>query len=147
MERKFTSIKSFEISPLQSAKNNIFFILTLSDIQSGILSISTCIEENNFFSTIYNNLDVFLIFKIEYKKDKKEEMIYYSYIFQIPLEKPLKQISITLKKHKKGAEYYQYLEPHNIENFFYIYNCYNNYQDFLLIEFNSIISEYLDYFF
>ena len=143
-DMKFIPIKKLEISPLHNAPNNIFFFITVSDIQSKSAEIAIYIEEGSLFSCTYYNLNFFLISKNDYKNDKKG--FNYYYLFQVPSDKLIKRLSITYKKTKNGIEYNFVIDTNSINQYFYVYNIFDEYDDLITIEINSIFSEYFDYF-
>ena len=144
---KFSQLKKLEISPLLTAPYNIFFFITLSDKQAEKAILSVYLEEGEllgFFNTYYI-LNFFLISKNEYKNDKGGNNYYY--LIQVPLDKQLRKLSLSIKKDKKGIQYEAVIDTNNIENYFQVNNLkYNHYDDFPFIDTNSIFTEYFDYF-
>ena len=106
------------------------------------------LKNHFFFNTTYLNYKSNLISKNEYKNNKGEINIFY--LFQISSEKPLKKITITIKKIKNGIPYdinTNIINANNSEYYFQLNNLeYDSYDDFILLDINVILSEYLDYF-
>jgi hypothetical protein len=68
-------------------------------------------------------------------------------LFQVPLDKLIRKVSISVKKEKRGIQYNTIIDTNNIENYFQVSNLkYDCYDDFPFIDTNSIFGEYLDYF-
>ena len=143
-KKKFYSFKSFEKSDLLNLPYNIFFSLTLTDIQYKTANLATYVDESNLFSNIYTNYKVNLISKEQYENDRGVSN--YFFLFQLSNDKPIRKLSVTIKKNK--TEYNGVLDTNNIENFFYLNNIkYDTYDDFPFTDMNSILEEYLDYFY
>ena len=145
---KFHSFSKAKITQLQNAPYNIFFYITLSDLQSKSAGYATYVDEGGYFNSSYYNYNSVLISKNVYENDKGGQN--YFYIFQIPLEKPLKKFTISIKKSKtKNAhQYNSIIETNSIENYFNVYNLKFDYfeDNFPNVDINSAFSEYLDYF-
>ena len=142
-DMKFIPIGKLEISQLNNAPYNIFFFITVSDINSKSAEIAVYIEESSFFSYVYYNLNFFLISKNEYKNDK--EGFNYFYLFQVPSDKLIKRLSITYKKSKNAVACNFLIDTNNINQYFNV-NLFDECSDLITIEINSIFSEYFDYF-
>ena len=144
---KYTHFKKFEIEPLYNTPYNIFFFITLRDSDVKYSQISLYREEKEFFNDPYYFIyKGNLISKNKYKTGKEENV--YFCLFQVPSEKQIKKLTINIKRQKKDVEYISLIETNNIENYFQINNLiYDYYEEYsLLVEENSIFSEYLNFF-
>ncbi|MBR6061818.1 MAG: hypothetical protein IKP67_07065, partial [Spirochaetales bacterium] len=125
----------FQINLLINAPYNIFFFITLTDAQANTAKISVYLEESSIlgFGYTYYILKSYVISKHEYKNDRGGSN--YCYLLQIPLEKPLRKLSLSIKKEKKGAQYNTVIDTNNIENYFQVNNLkYDFYDDFPFID-------------
>ena len=141
---KFNKIINSKISPLYNAPYNIFLFITESEIYSKTAELAIYIEENTLFSCSYYNLKYFVISINEYKNEKSG--FNYCFLIQVPYDKLIKRLSMTYKRRKNGILYNFIIDTNNIDNYFHVYNIFNEYQDLISIEINSVFSEYLDYF-
>ena len=143
---KFYSFKNMEVNSLENFPYNIFFFISLTDIQSKTAELSTYVDNSGIFSVIYYNYKSNLISKTVYRDNRDEN--YFFYLFEIPCEKPLKNISISIKKNKNDVtQYNSIIYTNNNENYFHLNNleC-DKYNNFIPIDTNFILSNYLDYF-
>ena len=142
---QFSRFKNLVINPLIQAPYNLFFFITLSESQEKSASFSIYLDKSSFFSSLYYIIQPNLISKNVY--NDYDENRYYFYLFQIPLEKPIKVLYITLIK-DENCEFSDFeLKTNNIENYFETNDLiYDEYDDSPLIAKNLVFSEYLDYF-
>ena len=141
---KFSHFKKFVVQNLINSPYNIFFFINLSDIQAKTAGISVYIDEGFLFNS-YCIIKSNLISKNRYGGEQAGYN--YCYLFQVPYDKQIKKLSIAIRKEKNGIKYTTVIDTNNIETFFQVNNLkYDSYDDFPFIDANSIISEYLDFF-
>ena len=155
IDKNYYPLKNIKTIPiLTDAKYNIFFFVYLDSNIIDNLSISTYIDKNGMFnfSKKYKNYKPFAL-KIDQITIKKvyDKIYLKSILFQIPSNKYIPKLSITIKdiktskeynakiEIKKGAFYYFNLSDLSENNSYYsIFESQNNYY---------IIFDYFNYFF
>ncbi len=137
------SLENYKINPLiNDAKYNIFFILSLNEKNIHYNKIGIYEDQTGFFtmSKTINNLNYYIIYENQFINTKREKIK--SFIFQVPLNKQVKKLSICL---------YNFIEEYTKEiyinddkfNYFYINNVSND----VIIKNNKIFEYFFDFFF
>lgn len=118
--------------------------VTLKDSQKKTSYISIYFSKDFFFKS-YNNLNIHLISIYKYNDDSGGYNHWY--LFQIPIEKKIDKIYISIKKAKSGIEYKAELKKNKADNYFQEKSLkYNINNDFPSLSANSIFTGYLNYF-
>ena len=144
---KFSNLKKYTVCPIKNAPCNIFFFITMTEWQEKSAEISVYREETAYFSnSTYYILKSYLIHKRNYKNDRGGYN--YFYLFQVPLEKQIKRLTISIKKDIR-EQYNALIITNSIEHYFQVNKLeYDLYDDnFPIVDGNNIFSEYLDCFF
>ena len=142
---KFSPLKKFTIDILKNAPSNVFFFITMTEKQENSAEISIYREENAIFNnSTYYILNCYLIYKQKHKDDSGG--LNFFYLFQVPLEKQIKKLTLSIKKGKK-EQYNSSIYTNNIENYFQVNSLrYDAYENFPIVDENTIFTEYLDFF-
>jgi len=142
------------LSPLAELKNvpmindskyNAFFILSIKESDLNYINIGTYVDKTGFFAlkNSFNNLVHYIIFEQEFNNTKGE--IIKSFIFQVPMNKNFKKMTIYISIEKMAKEDYStdIFINDDIQNYFYINNLNNN----CTIRDNKIFEYFFNYFF
>ena len=133
-------------SPLiNDSKFNVFFILSEKEAMIDFANLGVFVDKTGFFSLTdtFKNFTGYIIYENEFINIKDETIK--SYIIQVPMNKPVKKLSILLNKDKMFNEDYStdiYIDD-NITNYFNIHNANND----ITIKINRIFEYYLNFFF
>ena len=131
--------------PLVKSPFNIFFFFPIRKLALNKTSISTYQDESSYFNNIYNNINFNVISMNEYKNEKTGD--YICFIFQIPTNKLLKNISITIKRKNDDYKYTAQIDTNSTQNYFNMENLkFDTYDEFSTLDINAIFSNYLDCF-
>ena len=149
-KKKYYNLKNCKILPMSTdSKYNIFFIFTLQEKYIQYASLATFFEYNvQMFSESFINYDFRLLY--ERKNYTMKDEAVKIFIIQVPLEKYIKRLNISLKiKFGYKNEYGSYFDIENEnENFFYAKSLtYDTDNDFIQINSNTIYNMYFSYFF
>ena len=88
----FFSFENMTVSKLQTSTYNTFFFIILTDYQSNSSSLSSYVENNYLFSSIFYNYRSNLISKAVYENERGGKNIFY--LFQISTETPFIRTTI-----------------------------------------------------
>ena len=144
----FFSFENMTVSKLQTSTYNTFFFIILTDYQSNSSSLSSYVENNYLFSSIFYNYRCNLISKAECENERNGKNIFY--LFQISTETPLKKLKITIRNKNKKYNYESnsIIDINKEEIYFHLCNLkYDTYDNFINADINSILGKYLDYFY
>ena len=148
-KKKFHELKKCKIQPMDvKSKYNIFFIFSIQEKYIKYISLSTSYEVGGYFSSSYINYDFLLIYEVKKYTLKGEPTK--SFIVQVPLEKPIQNLSLTLLFNKNFREEYNTsIEVKGEDNnYFYLNNhYYNRNNDFIEVMINSFFTNYFSFFF
>ena len=142
---KFTPLKKYTVGILKNAPCNIFFFITMTEWQEKSAEISVYREESSYFNnSSYYIFKSYLIHKRSYKNDRGGYN--YFYLFQVPLEKQIKRLTISIKKDIR-EQYIALINTNNIEHYFQVNKlAFDTYDNFPIVDENNIFTEYLDCF-
>ena len=142
---KFTPLKKYTVGVLKNAPCNIFFFITMTEWQEKSAEISVYREESSYFNnSSYYIFKSYLIHKRSYKNDRGGYN--YFYLFQVPLEKQIKRLTISIKKDIR-EQYIALINTNNIEHYFQVNKlAFDTYDNFPIVDDNNIFTEYLDCF-
>ena len=140
------NLKDLKICPLKTdSLLNVYFILSLKEIDLNFIRIATFVDKTGFFAltSTYKNFNQYIIYENEFINTKNEKIK--SFIFQVPMNKPIKKLIVLISNVKMFNEKYIteiYLNE-GISNFFYLQNVDND----VTIKSNRIFSYFFEYFF
>ena len=148
-KKKFFKLKKFKIESMDTkSKFNIFFFFPIQEKYIEYISLSTFVEKSGYFSNSYINYDLILLNEKKNQTLKGEPTK--NFLFQVPLDKPIKKLYLTFLLNKNFKEVYDSsIEvPIETSNYFYINNIkYDRHNDFLEVYLNSFFTNYFSYFF
>ena len=145
---KLVKLKNCKVQPLINSKYNIFFTLSIQEKIINYISISTFFEKNGYLSPSYINYNFNILDEKRY--DARKYGAIKVFIIQVPLEKSIKRLSITLTMNKNyKEEYNSTIEiKSSVNNFFFIDNLsYDRYNPFIENDLDSLFMFFLTFFF
>ena len=141
-----SSLENYKIHPLiNDSQFDVFFILSLNEKNIKYTHIGTFVDKTGFFalSDTIKNFKHYIIYENEFINTKKEKIK--SLIFQVPMNKQVKKLSIYITNKKNFIE--EYTTEININddnlNYFYVNNTNND----VTIKYNKIFEYFFDFFF
>ena len=149
-KKKFYSLKNYKIQKIDvNSKNNIFFIFTLQEKYIKYSNLATFFDNSNsMFYDSFINYDPRIIFEKKTSSSKNEQVLIF--IIQVPLQKLIKRLNISLiVNYKYKEEYSSYFDiKDETRNFFYAKGLiFEPYNDFVTNYSNTIFNMYFSYFF
>ena len=152
-KKQFFNFENYKIKPMdKKSKYNIFFPFIIQEKYIKKISLAIFNEEGYLYSS-YINYDFNLL--LDNKKETLGGVAVRYFIIQVPLIKPIKNLSITLllKNNYNNNIYKEEFNETLIikkanDNYFYINNfTYDSQNDFVTSSLNTIFSTFLSYFF
>ena len=148
-KKKPYQIQNLKVEPIYKlSKCNIFFMLLIQEKYINYISVCTYLDESSYFNSSYINFKPIIINEDKYNSSKKESLK--AFIVQVPLERPIKKLNITIFQNKHYQEEYnsQIEIRKGIDNFFFVNNLeYDKWNSFPNLSSNTIFTEYLECFF
>ena len=125
----------------QDSKFNVFFILSLLEKSIKYTNLATFVDKTGFFSMsgTFKNFDFYIIYENEFINTKNEKIK--SFIIQVPMNKPVKKLSIYLNEINSKQDYSTDIYINSENNYFYVNNI-----NKITIKSNKIFSYYFDFF-
>ena len=110
-KKKPYQIQNLKVEPIYKlSKCNIFFMLLIQEKYINYISVCTYLDESSYFNSSYINFKPIIINEDKYNSSKKESLK--AFIVQVPLERPIKKLNITIFQNK----HYQEEDNSQIEN-------------------------------
>ena len=142
------SFKNYKIFPLyDQTKYNIFFILTIQEKYINDLNLSIYYYKDRYFLQSFISYNFLLINEIKSYTNKNTPIR--SFILQVPSEKPIQElyITLTISNNDNKKEYNSLIDiKSKTENYFYFNKLYYD-KNFSEINEDSIFNLFISYFF
>ena len=123
-------------------------MLLIQEKYINYISICTYLDESGYLNSSYINFKIIIINEDKYYSSRNESLK--AFIIQVPLERPIKKLNITIFQNKNYKEEYnsQIEIRKGIDNFFFVNNLeYDKWNPFANLSSNTIFTEYLECFF